>query len=316
MLSKSSLPALALTLVLQAACSGEPVGDTETETAADTAQETSPEHVKEFVFLGEINGEPVVLPLSFRAVSAGAVVRRSARGWLAHGENWDSFMELDWEAGTSVSLWRVVPTGGLRVLAGGPAGIEALLYQENDQVLRLALGDTLTGWNRVGNARFRLADGSLARGAETVPGTVLEVQHLRAPPSTGEGGADLDWLFATDGGDRRILIVTPTGEDAGAGGALAALIDGTDTRRTNRVEVTWTDVIPVERARRDMPLGWRYRIPDFALNAEVERMGNALHIGPERRGRRSIEVRYTVAGVADFAGEAARIRGAALFMRE
>src|SRR5690606_18089771 len=108
-----------------------------------------------------------------RTIDRGEELERSALGWFARGPTWDRFLEASRVTSAVGGVWRVVPFDGLRVIAGGPAEIEAFRYTRAERRLRLELRDIDVDWIQGGDSRFRLLSGQLLVGTQPVPGPVL-----------------------------------------------------------------------------------------------------------------------------------------------
>src|SRR5690606_39048656 len=83
---------VALSLMLQACGvnvdSGEDTAGAATEESVERLRYT-----REIVFLGRVNGEPTVVPFSFRTVAGTAELERGALAWLGRGATWDRFLD-------------------------------------------------------------------------------------------------------------------------------------------------------------------------------------------------------------------------------
>jgi hypothetical protein len=77
---------------------------------------------------------------------------------------------------------------------------------------------------------------------------------------------------------------------------------GGEERSWAEGEIRWLDVRRYEEARRDVPARWSLRIPSAGLAGELEAAGFDAVLGPERGGRRAVEMRYTVSGWFDLDG--------------
>jgi len=288
--------ALLLALVLLVACE-TPLPE---EAVADPQgpADSYPRYIREMVFVGRAEGEPLLVPFSFEAIDRGSDVGRQARGWVAHGESWEMFLDEEWEAGPTGSVWRLVPVGPLRVLVGGAAEIEALSYRREGDELRLAVRGTQLSWQRVGSSRFRILGGTLRHRDREVEGVIVEAQHLRSPSAEQtEPPALVDWSYLTDRtGEHQLLLVTPSRDDEGRYGTLAWARDEEGRQSSDWLNVTWTEVLTVEAARREVPMAWRYDAPELHLTADIRHVGHHVDVGAERRGRRVVSVRYTVRG--------------------
>jgi len=313
---RALLPSLLplLLLLLATSCRAEPgdgAGGAGTSAAADTAMVR---YQREYVFLGVRGESPLVAPLVFRSVLRGDSIERFAHAGLAHGPTWDPYLDLSWSSHRSSGVWRVLPHGDLRVAVGGPAEVEGFWFHQGDRNLRLELTRPVSGWNQGNTARFRLVSGRLRLGPESTPGVVLESLQILRP---GQARRDSDWLFLTSGDTLRMVLAESQPRTAGAqarGFAWAWLPGG--ERAWERAEVRWLEVRSYDDARRDIPLQWSFRAPEGGLQGEVSAMGMDPRVGPERPGRRAVEVRYTVEGWVEIDGRRSAVLGTVRHVQE
>ena len=300
----------ALSLLLLASCGG--AGDALDEVAgANATEESSRFHYnREYVFVAPSGDAPFVVPFNFRAAEFDGEIEREVRGWLARGDAWDRFIDDTRRARSAGGVWRVVPHGDLRITAGGPTQLETLHFQQSDRQLRLQFEAPLTDWQQGGETRFRLLRGRLSVGAETISGPVLEL--LRVERTLEDGwppGKDFDSLFLTSGDSIQLLLSETLSGDGQGEGYAWIRARGTE-RIWNDGEVRWLDVQPYEDARRDIPTGWSFRVPGAAVAGELDAVGFDVVLGPERGGRRAVEIRYSVTGWVEIQGERRDVFGA------
>lgn len=282
--------------LILAACGG--AGDSPVEAEGETlsADATILRYNREYIFVSPRADVPLVVPFTFRARDDGAELERDARGWLARGATWDRFLDETGRGARTGGVWRVVPQGDLRVAAGGPAEIETIRFERGERRLRLDLDTPLTAWNQGGDTRFRLVAGRLSIGAETMAGPVLEM--LRVERSLGDGwppGQDFDALFLVSG-DSIQLVMADAVENDDEGASYAWTRRGGRERVWDAAEIRWLEVRAFQEARRDVPRRWSFRIPGSEIGGEVEALGFDAVLGPERAGRRAVEIRFSVEG--------------------
>lgn len=268
-----------------------------------------PGYVREYVFLGSSGHEPLVAPFAFRATSAEQDVARLARGWLARGAHWEKFLDEQWRGSATAGVWRVVPHGELEVAARGASEVDALWYEGEDRRLRLQIGGPISGWTQGDNARFRVHQGRLALGGETVAGAVLQLLEVDRG-GLGRNAADpADWIFLS-GGDSLRLAMARLGAAQDRFGTSFAWTGRADAERSwDMAEIESMEPRPLPEARRDIPLRWRFRIPGAGVQGEVRALGFAPVLGAEREGRRAVDVRYTVSGWVEVDGRRSRVHG-------
>ncbi|MGH7457686.1 MAG: hypothetical protein ACREKN_01215 [Longimicrobiaceae bacterium] len=289
-----------LALLFAASC-GEGPGE---DAAPPAATETAPAgqlYTRTFVFLGRRDGAPLVVPFSFTAVRGPEGTLRTARGWLAHGPTWDRFLDQSWQSWGQGTHWRVLPTEELRVFVGGPAELESLLFERGERTLRLDITGVAAAWTPVGPLRVRLLQGRLNLAGERVTGPVLEVQRIG---SADAAGLPFEWLFLTGEGVEPLVAARSGGE---AGWARL----GEEERSGEQLTLEWTELRPLEEARRDIPTAWRLGVPRERVTGRVTASGFDAVLGEERRGRRAAEVFYTVEGEFTTGGDTREVYGVA-----
>lgn len=303
--------AVPVLLALVAACGTDVVPEPPPRAAAPPDTAAAPtRYVREFVFVGERDGVPLAVPLLFSATQRGTHLARGARGWLAHGTEWEEFLDETWTTPAATGGWRVLPHGDLRVLAGGPVEIEALVYRRGERSLRLMPGTPVSSWALHDQARYRLLLGELELGGRVLPGAVLETQRLqRATAADGEETGPLDWVFLTDGAEVHLLLAEALGGPAASARTYAwgVLPDGEHT--WDQAEIRWLEVRAVEAARRDVPVRWSFRVPNAQIDGELVSLGAHLELGAERAGRRALVMRHTVEGWLALDEEQRRVYG-------
>ena len=311
MKAKLNWPTSILLTVALTACGPSPdVVEEEQEGASASASQYT--YFREYIFVGTDADDLLVVPFSFHAretATDGFV--RGARAWLARGETWDRFLDQSRETSGAGGVWRVVPIGDLRLDAGGPAEIDAIRFEEGERRLRLDLGAPMGGWNQGGESRFRLVESDLSVGPEQLGGTVLEV--LRVERTLADGwppGEDYDAIFLTSGDSVYLYLGQAIGPEEGDAREGFAWL-----RRDGREQawaaggIRWTEFRPLEEARRDVPIGWSIRIPAGEITGEVTAVGSDVMLGPERAGRRAVELRYTVEGSLEIQGVQIPVQG-------
>jgi hypothetical protein len=296
--------AVLVALATSAAC-----GDS---SPAPQSQTAAPEYnpwlyEREYLFLGDRAGAPLAVPIAFSARRLADGIDRGVRGWLAHGEVWDGFLDEAWESTASDDVWRVLPRGPLRIAAGGPSGIESLWLEAGERRLFIELGAPSTGWLGTDRHRFRLLDATLTLGQEELRGTVLEEMQTRRALADREGSSTAERILLTAGDSLVIFLVEQPGTDA----APAAWLLSTGEEHAPRAAVLrWTEGRTVEAARRDIPLAWRFEVPGADITGELGAIGEFVEVGVEERGgRRPLAARYTVSGWIARRGDTTDVAG-------
>jgi hypothetical protein len=301
--------AIAILLAIATACDAGPGRRSAAGLGADSIS-LAPRQTRELIFVGRRQGDPLAASFAFRTVDGAATRAREIRGWLGHGNRWETFLDERWTSGRSGSAWTVVPHGALRVAAGGAGEVEALWFRRSGRSLRLGLDGALAQWNRGGTARVHLYSGSLSVGGETTRGTVVELLHLRRPREDQPGL--VQHLLLTSG-DSLTLYVAPAASGASGSGAIAWIHSSTGIREWSDVRLVPRGGRPLPEARREIPRGWGLVIPEAGIRGEVRPLGFAAEIGRERAGLRGVEARYTVTGWIEWGGRRRTVSGVARY---
>lgn len=301
---------LACVAVLSAstACGTEVPDDERGEEAS--ADEQVWRYNRAITFVSWAGGEIAAAPFSFRTSPRGQRYEREVGAWLANGSTWDRFLEEAWSSQATGGVWRMVPHGELRMAVGG-SGVEALWYDSGGRRLRLDVGDARSTWLGGERVRFRLLEGSMSVGSSRRSGVVVEELQVLRPTATGESGLVHDRMVLLDqeGFALYLLHEREAGAPAPdpAATSWAFVRGGEDAVQEGRVE--WIEMLPVQEARRDIPLHWRFEAPELDLRGEVTALGQDASIGLERGGRRELEMRYTVEGWLERDGERVEVKG-------
>jgi hypothetical protein len=253
-------------------------------------------YTREFIFVSPDEGDPTVVPFAFRAIDDGSAIERTATAWLGRGSTWDRFLDESHTGSRAGGVWRVVPQGDLSIAAGGSVELETFRFERDERRLRLDLADPVTPWTEAGDTRFRLLSGRLAIGPETLAGLVLEVLSIERTLDDGwPPSHDYDSLFLTSGDSIQLVLAESVGSDD-ANDGHAWIRSGSTEGSGTGAEIRWLEMRPLQEARRDVPRRWSFRIPGYGIDGEVEAVGQDVLLGPERGGRRAVEIRYGVTG--------------------
>jgi hypothetical protein len=290
-----------------AACGGSGEQTAPAVPATEGAAVTIFQFSRDYIFLSTGKDSPIVAPLTISAMDDGENLQRHWIGWVARGAQWDRFLDTSRRTSRAGGVWGVLPANELQVIAGGPSEVESFLYEQAGRRLRMVIGTPRSDWNQGGNNRFRILDGSLLIGAENASGLIFEV--LRVERSEADGwpvSQDHDVVFLTSGADLQLLMSTETG----SGNAAFTWIHSAeeDLVPPDGV-VSWLEVQPLEEARRDIPIAWTLTNQTAGLSGEVRAIGRDVVLGPERGGRRAVEIRYSVEGSITINGTSRPVAG-------
>jgi hypothetical protein len=281
------------------ACQAEPEPELPRPAVAADTVAAGIHYVREYLFVGERADAPLTVSFAFSTAEQGSHLQRSARAWLAHGTERDAFLDEAWSTPGTGGVWRLVPVGDLRVLAGGVSEVEALHFRRGERTLRLVPEILRSSWTLREDLQYRLYEGRVDLAGLRTRGSVLETYRIHAGPTdplTAEGA--LDWMFVTDGGPIQLLLAEAMGATNDSLKTFAWTVQPEAVESWNRAEIRWLERRPIEQARRDVPVSWSFRIPGTAIEGELFSLGYDLELGPDRPGRRAVQLRHQVEGWA------------------
>jgi hypothetical protein len=278
---------------------------------ADAAADVAPEatrYSREYLFVGRRDAQPFAAVLAFTAVPREERLQRTARGWLALGSEWDRFLDDQWSSSAVGGVWRLVPREELRLLVGRGDEIQTLDFRRGDRVLRLHPGQAVASWEQRDEHRLSVRRGTLELAGQRLPGFVVETLLVEAPGSPlRQQGATYDRAVLTDG-DQRLWVIAEGAEGGGSKRIARGIVAG-NPLSWDSAELRWVHVRPEEQARRDVPVHWSVRIPEAGLEGEVVSVGFHSELGPDRPGRRTVEMYHTVEGWLGFGEERIEVVG-------
>jgi hypothetical protein len=261
---------------------------------------------RDYIFLSTDSKSQIVVPLTISATDAGEQLQRQWMGWVARGAQWERFLEESRLTSRAGGVWGVLPSTDLRVFASGPVEVESFLYERAGRRLRISIGEQRTDWNQGGDNRFRLLNGTVAIGAEVTNGVIFEGLRVERAESDGWPAAhEIDVAFLTSGDGRQFLVSNATTEDA----ALTWIHTPTDDLLSSDGEVARLELQTLEEARRDIPVSWTLSNPSLGLSGEIAATGRDVILGPERGGRRVVEIHYSVEGTVEVNGQSWPVTG-------
>lgn len=261
-----------LALGLGAACSGDAAkGNAEADGTATGAPPTEAEgsdsvtgviYQRTLVFV-DISKDPTMfVPWDFENRAEAEGVRRILRGWLGRGDQqWDRFADEEWVTPPSRTPWRILPRGATRMVMGFNDVLHELYYQEGIKDLSVQPGDILAEWSGQ-RGTYRLHEGTAILSGLAYQGLVIDAQTVRVDGS----GQPSEWALLVGEGPLYLLIADL--EEPGGRHRAWALHDEEEIFWP-AVAVTWGETRSFERARRDVPVVWRFQSED-GLVGEIE----------------------------------------------
>ncbi len=298
---------LAAALATTVACSGEPGASGrgrdedpaahEPDTLAGTRYER---HLAFFALEGE---RPLVVAWSFSARTRANAVDREARIRLARGGAWDGLFRASWETPAVRAPWRILPHGGIRVVAGERDVLTALLHRNAGQELEMRFGESLAGWSSRPGELIQAREASVVLSERAVTGTLVDVSFARRTPDA----IPANWAFLVSE-DLRVFLRGPF--DATSDSAF----QGWGTLPTRNfdwpsVAVAATRSRAFEPARRDVPVAWRFQSLDAGLAGRIEAMSTHMEAGEGPGPQLPLTAVSEVEGSVAIEGVPHRVRG-------
>lgn len=256
-----------------AACSGDAAGgDAEangTASGAPVAEAEGSDSVtgvtyqRTLVFVDISKNPTMFVPWDFENRAEAEGVRRILRGWLGRGDQqWDQFADEEWVTPPSRTPWRILPRGATRLVMGFNDVLHEVYYQEGIKDLSVQPGHILAEWSGQRGNTYRLHAGVAILSGLVHQGMVVDAQTLRV------GGSEQpsEWALLVGEGPLYLLIADLEGP---VGRHRAWALHGDEEIFWPAVTVTWGETRSFERARRDVPLVWRFQSDD-GLAGEIE----------------------------------------------
>ena len=220
------------------------------------------------VFIDVSRDTTMFAPWDFESRSEPEGVGRTIRGWLGRGGQWALFMEDDWTAAPTRVPWRILPRGPVRLVVDTDDVIRTIIYREGLRDLSVQIGSVLAEWRGQKGEIYRLSEGTARLSDIATDGFVLDVSTARL---TGEA-EPVEWGFLTGDDGLHLLLVDPEGP----GSYRAWARRGEEDLGWPEVEVEWAETRSFERARRPIPVLWRFESDDGELTVELEAVSSHL----------------------------------------
>ena len=229
------------------------------ELARDSA--TGATYLRTVVFLDAASDTAMFVPWDFENRDETDGIHRVVRAWLGRGTQWSLFMEDEWITQSSRVPWRVFPRGAARLVVGQDDAPRELYYQEGIRDLSIRFGEVVAEWSdpRVGTYRLLKATASLS-GVES-DGWIVDA--FTAYPADSDEATE--WAVLV-GDDLHLLLAAPDGARTHRAWAHR----GAEDLSWPAVDVTWAETRSFDRARRDIPVLWRFESADGRLSGEFQ----------------------------------------------
>ena len=294
-----------------AGCSREAPTDGEPGAASPENDATSngPGRVFEraVVFLGSAGDSTLTVPWLFTAHTRPGGVDRVARAWIARGGAWEPFVDESWETAPTRVPWRLHPHGRLRLIVSESETLEGLVFSEGARRLEVTIGTSRSAWSGAQGETFVVAEGAAVLAEGRMPGLVLDLARAHR----GEAPPAGDWLFLTSGDSVQIVLTgteLPAADGSGGYEGWGRLHDGREIPWRD-VGVSWMETRAFERARRDVPVGWRVTSGDGEMAVDLSVQTAHIEAGQGAGPLLPVEALFEVSGTLRVAEATYPVRG-------
>ncbi len=291
---------------------GDPTGAGAGALGEETAVRAEAEatYQRTILFMDTFRDTSMFVPWDFRNSAGPDSLRRSLRGWLgrtwtnsetgARDGQWSLFMDDEWTSAASRAPWQIVPRGPARLVMGPGGALREVYYQQGFRDLTVRLGELVAEWSGRRRERYRLLAGTAELSGVEADGLVLDVTLSRS--GTAEPS---EWALLAGDDGFRLLLADPEGEGPYRAWALR---DGRELAWPE-VTVSWDETVTVERARREVPVLWRFRSRAGGLSGTLASTSSHVRTLGGAGAVRPVLVVYEVTGEVSTGGEVVAVRG-------
>ncbi len=269
----------AVAVAILVACTGNSEGDRTTPPPAESESagtDTLPlpragtTYRRTIAFVDVASDTAMFVPWEFENRVNEGEIGQSIRAWLGRSGQWEMFVREDWSTPLVETPWRIVPHGSARLVMGFNNVLRELYFVEGLRDVSIRPVQTIAEWVGSRGDRYTLLSGSAVLAGREIPGLVLDASTT----FHGDSSAVSETILLV-GDDLRLLVADGHREGSSRAWALA---DDTSIA-LSRVEVSWPRTVPLERARREVPVVWQIesRIPP--LTGEVEAISSHQYLG-------------------------------------
>lgn len=220
------------------------------------------------VFVDVSSETTMFVPWDFENVSGDDGVRRSLRGRLGRGGQWEKFVDEAWVTPATRTPWRILPRGAARMVVGLDDVLREIYYREGIADLSVRPGEVVAEWSGQRGDTWRLLRGSASLSGAEYPGLVVDAYVPRADAA----GRPSEWGLLVGDGPLYLLL----GDDDASGNRRAWAWHAAEEMSWPDVTLAWGETRSFERARRDIPVTWRFRSGDGGLAGEIESVSSDL----------------------------------------
>ena len=214
------------------------------------------------LFLSADEGTPVAALWTFQQEVVLEGIFRTRTGYLSGEEQWEELVRDQRITPHQRFPWRILPGGGIRIQMDEGEEITQIAFDLPTRQLSATRGRLLGDWSPDPDRTLRLFQSTLILPTREVRGYLLDSGWTGADPDIP---APSDWALLIPQGSNPVVLVQEDSEHPPEGEAstwVAWSPGGGTPREWAPISVRWTDVSPVERARRNAPEGWLMQTPE------------------------------------------------------
>lgn len=261
---------------------------------------------RNFVFTTLTGDSTFLVPWFTTARTTPDGVERTARAWLARGDEWEGFYDEHWQTPPTRVPGRLLPHGSFRLLVGPEDAVMSIIFQEGPRELEISLATVLMEWVDQRGESYRLVDASVYLADQQVEGMVLDMARTRDSDGVEAG----DWVFLVSGDSLQVVLESPAIAAPGTTGAFRgwARLDFRDLRFPS-VTVDWAEVRAFQPARQDVPVAWTVTSTTGDLEGVLEVRTAQIEAGEGEGPVLPVDALFEVTGTLTIEGGAYPVRG-------
>ena len=253
------------------------------------------------VFVDVSSETTMFVPWDFENLTGDDGLRRVLRGWLGRGGEWSLFVDDEWMTPATPTPWRILSRGAARMVVGFDDVLREIYFQEGIADLSVRPGEIIAEWTGQRGDRYRLLSGSASLSGVQYDGLVVDT-HI---PRADDSGQASEWLLLVGDGPLYLVLA----DMDGTGSPRAWGLHDSEDRSWPAVTLSWGDTRSFERARRDIPVQWRFRSGDGELAGEIEPVSSHLQTIEGEGPILPVLGIYEVAGDVTIDGTRVAVRG-------
>ena len=242
-------------------------GTVEAETT-DSGGATGTLYQRSVVFVDVSRETAMFVSWDFENLTGNDNLHRVLRGWLGRGGEWKQFVDEEWVTPPTRTPWRILPRGAARLVVGLDDVLREIYYQEGIADLSVRPAEAIAKWNGQRGDTYQVQSGFASLSGVEYPGLVVDTYIPRANDSDQPS----EWGLLVGDGPLYLLLADVNGAAAPRAWAL----HDAEEKSWPTVTLSWADTRSFERARRNIPVQWRFRSDDGELAGEIESVSSHL----------------------------------------